>query len=358
MTTLSILQIREANDIIVSNGGSTGQQVGSINFIDSTITNCPIFVKTAWTATAQPASGGSLIIENVYVSGVPVAVSGPSGTVYAGPGTGTISSWGQGHSYALTGATATTPTVFQGAFTPAARPGPLLATGTLNYYGKSKPQYAASPAASFLSIRSAGATGNGNTDDTTAVQNAVNSAVASNRILFFDHGVYKVTNTIYFPPGLRVIGESYSKIMAAGSKFTNMASPLAVVQIGKSGESGYFEWSDMIVSTQGAAAGAKLIEWNLKASAGSGMWDVHTQIGGFAGSNLQTDQCLWSNSPSTSCYAAYMSIHITSVATGAYLENCWFWTADHDLDDKADNSTRLSIFTGRGMLVEGNTVWL
>lgn len=336
----------------MSNGGFSAQNVGSVNIIDSTITDSPVFVDSAWTTSSSPVTAGSLILENVYLSNVPTAVKGPSGTVLGGTtGTLTISGWGQGHRYTPSG-----PQTFQGDFTPATRTGTLLTSGSSNYYTKTKPQYEASSTASFVSIRSAGAKGDGSSDDTSAIQSALDSAASSGKIIFFDHGVYKVTNTIYIPPGSRIVGESYPVIMASGSMWSNINQPLPVVQVGRAGESGSVEWSDMIVSTQGSCPGAVLIEWNLAAASGSGMWDVHTRIGGFAGSNLQVAQCPTSATVSSACEAAYMSMHITSVASGAYLENVWLWTADHDLDDAA--STQISVYTGRGLLVEADTVWL
>jgi glucan 1,3-beta-glucosidase len=112
----------------------------------------------------------------------------------------------------------------------------------------------------------------------------------------------------------------------------------------------------MILSTQGSTPGAKMIEWNLAATSGSGMWDVHTRIGGFKGSQQQVPQCPTSAAVSAACEAAYMSMHITSVASGVYLENVWLWTADHDLD--TGNDIQISVYTGRGLLVEGENVWL
>lgn len=52
-----------------------------------------------------------------------------------------------------------------------------------------------------------------------------------------------------------------------------MNNPQPVVWIGKSGDPGGIEWSDMIVSTQGGTTGAILTEWNLASpsSAPSGM---------------------------------------------------------------------------------------
>ena len=154
--------------------------------------------------------------------------------------------------------------------------------------------------------------------------------------------------------------------MSSGAFFANSNSPQPVVRVGLPGESGNIEWSDMIVSTQGAQAGAILIEWNL-ASRGtpSGMWDVHTRIGGFAGSNLQVGQCPTTPAVMTppapvnpNCIAAFMSMHITKFASNLYLENVWLWTADHDLDDP--NSTQVTIYTGRGLYIESavGTIWL
>lgn len=334
----------------MNGGGSSAQTVGSVNIIDSTISDCSVFVTTAWTTSSSPASAGTLMLENISLQNTPVAVNSTSGTVLEG-GTTTISSWGEGHKYTPSG-----PSTFQGTYAAPTRANGLLASGSSAYYTKSKPQYEASPTSSFVSIRSAGAKGDGTTDDTSAINTALSSAASSGSIVFFDQGTYKVTNTIYIPPGSRIVGESYPVIMASGSTFSNKCSPAPVVQVGKSGDSGSVEWSDMIVSTQGSAAGAILIEWNLSADSGSGMWDVHTRIGGFSGSDLQVSQCPTSAAESTTCEAAYMGMHITSAAKNAYLENVWLWTADHDLDDA--NNTRVSVYTGRGLLVESENVWL
>lgn len=86
------------------------------------------------------------------------------------------------------------------------------------------------------------------------------------------------------------------------------------------------------------------------------MWDVHARIGGFAGSNLQVPQCPTTAAVSSSCEAAYMTFWVRSGAKNVYLENVWLWTADHDMDSAAN--TQISVYTGRGLLVEGSNVWL
>ncbi|KAH7380737.1 exo-beta 1,3 glucanase-like protein [Pyrenochaeta sp. MPI-SDFR-AT-0127] len=322
-------------------------EVGSVVIIDSEITNCPRFVDMAWKRDSVPIGAGQLTLENIKLNNVPIAVMGSGATILNG-GTLTIQAWGQGNKYSPNG-----PEKYQGSFTPAARPSGLLENG--KYYSKSKPQYETLSASDFISARRAGATGDGRTDDTTAVQNAINSAVSQNKVLYFEHGVYKVTRMIYVPPGARMVGETFSTIMGSGSTWANKDNPVPIIQIGKPGESGRIEWSDMIVQTQGATPGAKVIEYNLNTQRGSGLWDVHTRIGGAKGTGLQVAECpITSNK--AECMAAHTNVHVTKTATGAYFENNWFWTADHDLDDP--NSTRVNVFTGRGLHVEASNVWL
>lgn len=110
---------------------------------------------------------------------------------------------------------------------------------------------------------------------------------------------------------------------------------------------------------QGATAGAILMEWNLaQASQGSaGMWDAHFRVGGALGSDLQFDDCPWTQvEPNPDCIAATTLFHITSSAS-LYLENVWVWTADHDLDIPAQS--QVSVYTARCLLIESQgPVWL
>ena len=338
--------------IDISAGGTSSQEVGSVTLYDSTITNTPVGVKTAWDQSASPAGAGSVILENVVLDNVPTAVQGPSGTALAG-GSMTISAWGEGHSYTPNG-----PTTFQGGFNANNRPGSLVSGG--KYYEASKPQFEDLDVSKVTSARSSGAKGDGQTDDTAALQNAINSAASAGNLLFIDAGTYIVTGTLKVPAGAKIAGEFLtSVIMSSGNFFNDEANPKPVIQVGNAGDTGVVQMVDFLVSTRGGQAGAVLIEWNL-ASAGtpSGMWDVHTRIGGTTGSNLQVAQCPTSAAPSPQCKAAFMSIHITESASGLYLENNWFWTADHDIDDSSN--TQISVFTGRGMLIESSsgTIWL
>ena len=99
---------------------------------------------------------------------------GSGATILPG-GTLTIQSWGQGNKYSPNG-----PEKFQGPITSASRPQGLLDGG--KYYSKSKPQYENLSSGDFVSARDAGATGDGSTDDTKAVQDAINRAVSQNKV--------------------------------------------------------------------------------------------------------------------------------------------------------------------------------
>lgn len=191
--------------------------------IDSTISNTAVAFNTSFNpANNLPPAAGTLIIENVKVTKVPTAVLGFGGTVlYAGPKTGTIKAYAQGHSYTPTG-----PNIIHGTITPNPRPASLT-TSSGAYYTMSKPQYGEVPVSQFVSARDQGAKGNGVHDDTAALQNALYSTAAAGQILFVDAGTYIVTKTLVVPPGARIVGEAYSVIMSSGAFFNKVRFALA-----------------------------------------------------------------------------------------------------------------------------------
>ncbi|EGO54163.1 hypothetical protein NEUTE1DRAFT_87296 [Neurospora tetrasperma FGSC 2508] len=357
--TYSGLSINNCGVGIDITAGSGKVETGSIIVFDSSFTNTPVAISTSWTTASSPDTAGTLVLENIALTNVPIAVKGPQGTYLSGStGSTTITAWGNGHKYTPSG-----PVEFAGALTPNPRPVSLLASNG-RYYTRSKPQYETLSASQFISARASGAKGDAATDDTAALQNAINTAVAQGKVLYLDYGLYRVTSTIRIPPGAKIVGESYATIMSAGGFFNDINNPKPVLQVGSSsGQAGTVELSDFIVSTQNAQAGAVLIEWNLASPASnpSGMWDVHTRIGGFVGSQQQVGQCLKTPGNPTvrqECIVAFMAMHITKGASGLYMENVWLWTADHDIDDAAN--TQITLYSGRGLYIESTsgTFWL
>lgn len=78
-----------------------------------------------------------------------------------------------------------------------------------------------------------GATGNGVSDDSDAVQATINANVNSGRIVYFPAGTYVFYKTVTVPPGVRIIGEVWSVIMAGGNSFfKDQMNPRAVLKVG------------------------------------------------------------------------------------------------------------------------------
>ncbi|OJJ45637.1 hypothetical protein ASPZODRAFT_68840 [Penicilliopsis zonata CBS 506.65] len=241
-----------------------------------------------------------------------------------------------------------------------AKPSSLL-TSSGKIYERSKPLYESYPASSFVSVKSAGAKGDGTTDDTAVLQKVFDS-VTEDQIVYFDHGAYIITSTLKVPKNIKITGEVWPMLMAYGDKFADEKNPIPMLQIGESGEVGSVELSDLILETKGPAPGAILMQWNLAAETqgSAGMWDVHTRLGGSAGTELQSNTCpktpSTTTTPNPDCIAAFLMFHLTANAS-AYVENAWFWTADHELD--LSDHSQIDVYTGRGVLVEStNAVWL
>lgn len=342
--------------------GVSSQTVGSVIFLDSTISNTPVGVNTSYTTT-ESSTNGTLIIDNVDMSSnVNIAVKNARDGTTVLAGNQKVSNFVQGNDYSSgtkkalqSSAAATNSTT---------KPAALVnSDGTV--FTRSKPQYETYAVSSFVSVKSGGAKGDASTDDTAAIQSVIDSAT-DDQIIYFNHGAYIVTDTIKIPGNktIKIVGETWPMIMAKGDKFSDMSNPIPVFQVGQAGDTGAVEISDMILETAGPAPGAIMIEWNLKGSSNgaAGMWDVHTRIGGSQGTDLQLSQCAKNpnvtHGPNADCEGAFMLMHITESASNVYLENTWFWVADHDLELGA-NSQQIDIYNGRGVLIESNgPVWM
>lgn len=159
---------------------------GSVALIDSTADNTGAVVNGSTT----------LVLENIHVTN--------SGPMLQVNGTSKLSGGLDGKTYIVeTVYYNNTDTVIHttGTYVPYANRGSL--TDSSGYYlAKAQPQYQDYPSSAFVSVKDHGAKGDGQTDDTAAIQ-AVLLANANCKITYFPHGVYLITSTLYVPPGSR-----------------------------------------------------------------------------------------------------------------------------------------------------------
>ncbi|KAI9151257.1 Glucan 1,3-beta-glucosidase [Paramyrothecium foliicola] len=333
----------------------------SVTILDSEFKNVTTAISTIRIpgGTFTPAAG-RVVLYNVIFDDVEEILVGPQGAIIPGGGSSqefVHAGFALGNVYDPLGpedAATNEPSLFP------PPPPSLLGPDGKKYYERSKPQYEEVPVGNFVSARSSGATGDGIADDTAALNKLFRDTARNGKIAFVDAGTYFVTDTVFIPAGARIVGEGLaSNVIGGGPNFSNRGQPRAVIQVAKPGEVGTIEWSNMVVATRGAAPGAIVVQYNLNSPLGTepaGMWDVHIRVGGFAGTEQLIEQCdntrPWQDVVEQ-CTASWMSMHITKSASGLFMENCWVWVADHDIEDP--NYARTHIFSGRGVYVESKT---
>ncbi|KAI0118701.1 glycoside hydrolase family 55 protein [Nemania sp. FL0031] len=330
-------------------------KVGSLLLLDSKISNVPVGISTLYKPDQQ-YTNNTLILDNVDMSeGVPVAIQYAKDGTSLLEGNKVIDGWVQGKDYSSGKGQA-----IQKAQGKISKPDVLLG-GDGKVFTRTKPQYENVAANHFISVKSAGAAGDAKTDDTAAIQKVFDSAKDGD-VVYFDHGAYIISDTINVPKNIKITGEMWPLLMATGEKFADPGKPVAVFEVGKPGDIGNVEMSDLIIETKGPLPGAILMQWNLAGSenGAAGLWDVHFRVGGTAGTELQSDTCSKNPNVTTSvddkCKGTFLMLHLTPTAS-AYIENCWFWVADHELD--RDDHNQLNIYNGRGVLIESQKpVWL
>ncbi|KAL4934324.1 exo-beta-1,3-glucanase Exg0 [Aspergillus undulatus] len=313
------------------------------------------------TATGVATGAATTVVPGTTGAATTSVAVIPSGTESSTPASSSGAVHGSSGSSGQCAAQAVTKSRVQTSVPAAAKPNRLLSTNGGKVFERSKPLYESYSASSFVSVKSQGAKGDGETDDTAAIQKILDSAT-SDQIVYFDHGAYVLTDTVRVPTNIKIVGEVWPVLMAHGEKFSDQENPIPLLQVGQPGDTGNVEISDLTLLTKGPAPGAILMEWNIaEESAGSvGMWDVHFRVGGSAGTELQSDTCAKTpnstTTPDEACIGAFMLLHVTEKST-AYLENVWSWVSDHELD--LDDHEQINIYNGRGILVESQgPVWM
>ncbi|KEZ41476.1 hypothetical protein SAPIO_CDS7623 [Scedosporium apiospermum] len=325
-------------------GGDTGQGIGSVSIIDSTISNVEVGVLTNNLATSP-----NIVLDNTRFENVanPVKAEGGSNLL-----SGNSDLWATGRRY--NGSEGSMET---GAVTAPGR-GKGLNDPDGKLYVRSRPQYEGHSVGSFLIATTDGGCQNDATgDQASCINSFLRRALDEGKIAYFPAGVYAVGSTVNIPTGSIVQGSLWSQILGSGFYFSDMKNPKVMVQVGNKGDIGEMQITEMLFSVRGATAGAILMEWNVAAASqgAAAMWDSHFRVGGAIGTDLDLSKCpKFSNN--ADCIAASLLFRVTSQANG-YFENVWAWVADHDNDasivNKPDSSsTQISIFGARGMLIE------
>ncbi|GKT58402.1 glucan 1,3-beta-glucosidase [Colletotrichum tofieldiae] len=325
-------------------GGNSGQGIGSVSIIDSTISDVEVGVLTNSLSTSP-----NIVLDNTNFENVANPVMAASGNIIL---SGNSRLWATGKRY--NGSDGSTQT---GAVTAPGR-GTGLDDSNGLLYVRSRPQYEKNSVGSFLVATTDGGCKNDATgDQASCINTFLRRAVDNSQIAYFPAGVYAVGSTVNIPTNSVVQGSLWSQILGSGFYFSDMKNPKVMVQVGNKGDIGTMEITDMLFSVRGATAGAILMEWNVAAvSQGSAaMWDSHFRVGGALGTDLDLSKCpKFSNN--ADCIAASLMFRVTAQANG-YFENVWAWVSDHDNDKSIYNqpdssSTQISIFGARGMLIE------
>jgi hypothetical protein len=235
------------------------------------------------------------------------------------------------------------------------------------YFERKKNQYTDKSAADFVHLKDEGARGDGSTDDTAAVQNALNKYADGSKVIYVDAGTYIIKDTVTIPKDAKIVGETWSQFAANGARFADATKPVAMFKVGKDGDVGTVEMQDLMLTSKGPTPGVILMEWNVAArTAGSAaLWDVHVRLGGATGTQLTPADCppITSGTNPAKCQVASMLLHVTKKASG-YFDNMWLWVADHMIDDPLlndpyNNMDQLSVYSARGALIESQkATWL
>ncbi|KAL6871620.1 family 55 glycoside hydrolase [Trichoderma longibrachiatum] len=238
---------------------------------------------------------------------------------------------------------------------PVNRPAALAPGG--RYPVISAPQYADKTVANVVNLKdpnqNGGHTlqGDGFTDDTAALQGALNTAASQGKIAYLPFGIYIVKSTITIPPGTELYGEAWSTISGSGSAFSSETNPTPVVQIGATpGQKGVAHVQDIRFTVNEALPGAILLRINM---AGNNPGDVavFNSLNTIGGTRDTSISC---NSESN-CRAAYLGLHLAA-GSSAYIDNFWSWVADH-ATDQSGKGTRTAV--KGGVLVEATAgTWL
>ncbi|KZP11263.1 glycoside hydrolase family 55 protein [Athelia psychrophila] len=347
------INFKDCGTGIVGQPTNGSEGVYSLSLIDSTASG----VGTVIVAPMQSTSDiRAVVIDNLSTENVINIITtntsdSSASVILAGTKSGSksVSSYVRGVIYT----NQSTPVFTDGqAFNALQKPSSMLTQG--RWYGQSKPVFSSLDVSDVVNVKGFGALGDGATDDLAIIQAVVNQTAGTGKMVYFPYGVYRISATLYIPPGTILQGEAWSSIRADSgnsSYWSNEMNPQPVLQIGKPGDTGTFVMSDMVVEPGNVYPGAKLVEINMAGAPGDiGIWDCIFRTGGTASAVDQGQLCTTNGHE---CKSAWGFLHITTSGS-AYLENVWGWNADHGIDN-TPGANAAALQTGRGALIESTS---
>ncbi|KAG4220296.1 hypothetical protein PC116_g31225, partial [Phytophthora cactorum] len=182
-------------------------KVGSLLLVDSKISNVEVGISTLYKPDL-PDTNRTLIMDNVDMTeAVPTAIQYAKDKTTVLEGNQKIVGFAQGRQY-----TGTTGKAVQTNKQSVRKPNALLNSDG-KIFTRVKPQYETVPSSKFVSVKTAGAKGDGKTDDTAAIQKIFDDAKEGD-IIYFDHGAYLVSDTVKIPKNIKITGEMWPLLMA------------------------------------------------------------------------------------------------------------------------------------------------
>ncbi|ORY68799.1 pectate lyase superfamily protein-domain-containing protein [Pseudomassariella vexata] len=319
----------------------SGNATGAVSLVDSSINNCEAGVNAYVSGTGQ----GSLTIDNFQTDGGTTAVKSSEGNTLLQDSVPAGQTWVMGNE---------NPQNYQsGKLYEIDRPSALLSDD--KYFTMPAPQYEKYEISQVVSLTNDSeypVFGDNSHNDGPNI-NAILKKHAGCKIILVPQGIYVTEETIYIPPGTRLVGELLSVFTGNGSTFKNADDPKPVVQVGKPGEKGVAQILDILVEVSDILPGAILMQVNMAGTKPGdvGVWNTVLRVGGSKHTLVNT-QC--TDADTSTCKAAFALLHVTNSAS-LYAENLWGWVADHSLED----GTTQNIAVGRGALIESTQpTWL
>lgn len=98
-----------------------------------------------------------------------------------------------------------------------------------NIFTRRRPQYYDLQGSQVFDVRSYGAKGDGNTDDTVVLNSILGVAANLSAIVYFSYRIYVIQDTLNIPKNSRIIGQAWPQIMVKGLKFHDVNAPHVAV---------------------------------------------------------------------------------------------------------------------------------